>query len=805
MAVLYTPHFVQFFDNDGAPLAGGKLYTYAAGTTTPKATYTTYAATVENSNPLLLDSAGRAVLFINGSYKFRLEDADGTLVKETDNITAFDTGVHSTTTYYQAFSGNGGTQTFNLSGRLGYDEEAIFVFIDSGDDKGYEVQSPSAYTLNDTSISFSAAPASGTNNIRIYAPSSLIANASSAAARAEAALAAVVNAADGVVDNHQLSVLDYGAVADAHTDIAEVGSWTDNTAAFNTALSTGTRVYVPAGRYYFGSTLEIPSNRTLFGAGKGQTIFIFEREHYDMNVAKASWADADTVIGVRLKGEGSILSGFTIANSGTGMLLLGNGNSCTDNIIEGVEIVRCTKGMVLDGGSDSNYPTYWNYILNGLIRACYNKFIQCVKSTGGDAPNENNFLNMRLYKAGQAMGGTTPVGIDLDSARYGTVFTNTSWDLATTADAGVRFGDDTGGIFFDKVKMEILGGANGFWDDSSTGGVWPYDIVITISYTNVSGMTVYDPNNNNRIYGMYSPIQKTGQPVDHHYFLHRARFSDAVFERQFAATEDLTISTESTIAYNTMTTRLNNSAGASVIVNIEPPASYNPSIVTGTATSGGSTTITDSSKSWTVSAYVGCRVYITGGTGSGQDRKITGNTATALTVDRAWGINPDATSTYKIYTDGNAGATWRLIKTSIDQNPIVIKSNGTEIAQLVSNKDTVDLHSNGSAWMGVGGNMTASNSIELSAASGTLNVQPRIKYNNVYFSTSAGTVQLPSASLHTGIEVNISVNSGSKNVTLQHIDGSYTVPMANGSSGVMQSATVFSNGTNWSIKGAYKV
>jgi hypothetical protein len=63
MAVLYTPHFIQFFDDNGDPLANGKLYTYAAGTTTPKATYTTAAATVANANPIVLDSAGRAVAF----------------------------------------------------------------------------------------------------------------------------------------------------------------------------------------------------------------------------------------------------------------------------------------------------------------------------------------------------------------------------------------------------------------------------------------------------------------------------------------------------------------------------------------------------------------------------------------------------------------------------------------------------------------------------------------------------------------------------------------------------------------------
>ena len=91
MAVLYAQHFVQFFDNDGAPLNGGKLYTYEAGTTTPKDTYTTAAGSTPNANPVVLDSAGRAVVFLTGSYKFRLETSSGTLVKETDNVTAFTT------------------------------------------------------------------------------------------------------------------------------------------------------------------------------------------------------------------------------------------------------------------------------------------------------------------------------------------------------------------------------------------------------------------------------------------------------------------------------------------------------------------------------------------------------------------------------------------------------------------------------------------------------------------------------------------------------------------------------------------
>ncbi len=106
MAVLYTPHFIQFFDDNGDPLSGGKLYTYAAGTTTPKATYTTSAATVANANPIVLDSAGRAVAFLDGSYKFRLETAASVLVRETDNVSAFTTSAVTIDSILPSQSGN---------------------------------------------------------------------------------------------------------------------------------------------------------------------------------------------------------------------------------------------------------------------------------------------------------------------------------------------------------------------------------------------------------------------------------------------------------------------------------------------------------------------------------------------------------------------------------------------------------------------------------------------------------------------------------------------------------------------------
>jgi|GEM_PF-3060416 len=82
----------QFSDNNGNPLSGGKLYTYAAGTTTPLATYTTVVGDVAHTNPIILDSAGRVpngqIWLTDGSvdYKFVLKTSVDVLVGTYDNI-----------------------------------------------------------------------------------------------------------------------------------------------------------------------------------------------------------------------------------------------------------------------------------------------------------------------------------------------------------------------------------------------------------------------------------------------------------------------------------------------------------------------------------------------------------------------------------------------------------------------------------------------------------------------------------------------------------------------------------------------
>ena len=81
------PIKLQFFDDNGTPLNGGYLYTYYAGTSTNKATYTDATGATPNANPVVLDSAGRASVYLAaGAYKFVLKDSDGNTIWTEDNV-----------------------------------------------------------------------------------------------------------------------------------------------------------------------------------------------------------------------------------------------------------------------------------------------------------------------------------------------------------------------------------------------------------------------------------------------------------------------------------------------------------------------------------------------------------------------------------------------------------------------------------------------------------------------------------------------------------------------------------------------
>ncbi len=92
MAVNLSPigNGFQFFTITGIPLAGGKIYTYQAGSSTPLATYTDNTGTVANANPIILGTDGRPAdeiwLTYGFNYKFILKTADEVLIQSYDNL-----------------------------------------------------------------------------------------------------------------------------------------------------------------------------------------------------------------------------------------------------------------------------------------------------------------------------------------------------------------------------------------------------------------------------------------------------------------------------------------------------------------------------------------------------------------------------------------------------------------------------------------------------------------------------------------------------------------------------------------------
>lgn len=80
-AQLLPPGMQQFADANGVPYDGGKVYMYVPpATTTFKDTWLDRDESVLNQNPVVLDSAGRAVIFGQGQYRQVLKDQFGTQV-----------------------------------------------------------------------------------------------------------------------------------------------------------------------------------------------------------------------------------------------------------------------------------------------------------------------------------------------------------------------------------------------------------------------------------------------------------------------------------------------------------------------------------------------------------------------------------------------------------------------------------------------------------------------------------------------------------------------------------------------------
>jgi hypothetical protein len=141
----------QFFDNNGNPLSGGKIYSYEAGTTTPLATYTSSTGVTAHTNPIVLDSGGR----VPGGeiwnqlrlYKFVLETSTGVLIATYDNVGSS----FNIAPLIANFTGNGVTVAFTLA-TAPISENSTSVYING------VYQQKNTYSVAGLVLTFSEAP-----------------------------------------------------------------------------------------------------------------------------------------------------------------------------------------------------------------------------------------------------------------------------------------------------------------------------------------------------------------------------------------------------------------------------------------------------------------------------------------------------------------------------------------------------------------------------------------------------------------------------------------------------------------------
>lgn len=141
----------QFFDDNGVPLSGGKLYTYAAGTTTPAVTYTSSSGITPHTNPIIFNAAGRVptgeIWLTFAAYKFVLYTSANVLIASYDNIR----GNGANAAALNNFTGTGSQTVFALSAAP-YNENSTNVYING------VYQQKNTYAISGVSVIFSAPP-----------------------------------------------------------------------------------------------------------------------------------------------------------------------------------------------------------------------------------------------------------------------------------------------------------------------------------------------------------------------------------------------------------------------------------------------------------------------------------------------------------------------------------------------------------------------------------------------------------------------------------------------------------------------
>ena len=265
----------QFFTNTGAVLTGGKLYTYAAGTTTPQTTFTSGNGATPWTNPIVLDAAGRVsgsgeIWLTDGiQYKFVLKDSNDVLIATYDNITGINSNFVNFVAEQEIQTATAGQTVFTLT-TTSYQPgtNTLSVFVDGVNQYGPGAQY--AYTeTSSTVVTF-------VSGLHVGASVKFTTTQTLSGGATDSSQVVYDPPFTGSVETNvelklaqYVSVKDFGAVGDGTTD---------DTAAIQLAINNNQGVFFPEGSYLISSPIQL-TQQWVYGVGSDKSIILCNTTH----------------------------------------------------------------------------------------------------------------------------------------------------------------------------------------------------------------------------------------------------------------------------------------------------------------------------------------------------------------------------------------------------------------------------------------------------------------------------------------------------------------------------------------------
>lgn len=434
MAVNLSPIWgagAQLLDNSGNVLSGGKIYTYLAGTTTPAVTYTSSNGITANSNPIILNSAGRVPyeIWLTDSieYKFVLKDSNDVLIGTWDNLIGINSNFINYYGQQEIQTATAGQTVFTLTD-FEYTPATgnLSVFVDGVNQYGPGAQY--AYVETDsTTVTFVSGLHVGAS---VKFTTTKLENVGVADASQISYTYPDSNAVTQNVEERlaqYVSVKDFGAVGDGVTD---------DTVAIQNAVDAvsangGGVVNLLTATYKVTASITLPTKVILNGTQR------------DSSVISATHEDQIIV----LTGDACGLHNLTLTRVTTSKgyeLVDGHGIATTTVIgypsFDNVFVENCNRGISITTDSGGMYG---GQLSNIQFKNCYYGFYKKGNTQATAACTSLNFVNLQMMSCFN--------GVYADLLHYSTISSFADFCGLTASNAGegpsnehpilYRFGD----------------------------------------------------------------------------------------------------------------------------------------------------------------------------------------------------------------------------------------------------------------------------------------------------------------------------------------------------------------------------